>query len=294
MFQEDKGMYSQSAKNALAASLACTLEHLLHPFDVIEARFQSHDGKIKNNLVPKYRGVGHAATQILATEGVRGLYKGVGVSLLSSNVSKMTFFGCYAHFKAKYEKLYGTHGNLATITASVQSSLVSSVLTSPLFVVKTRVVLATVGSSVKDVVSGIYVNHGLNGFYKGLGVSAFLSTQTALQLSLYEFLNKILTRNGTTHGITQMAGHGYSAVVSKFCVSVLMYPLNVVRTRLQQANASPTGKVKYQSAFDCLKKTYRNEGFRGFYKGFMPNTMKGLPSNALFFCCYEIIRKALP
>jgi solute carrier family 25 folate transporter 32 len=287
--------YSDSFKNAIAASLACLIEQVLHPLDVIEARFQSHDGQKNNNLVPKYRGVASASLEIAATEGVRGLYKGVSLSLLSTNMSRTLFFGVYGKQKSKYEKIYGTHRHLPIVLASVQSSLFTSIVTSPLWVAKTRVVLNTVPQSFKSTFSEIYKEHGIPGFYKGIGISLLLSVQGALQLTMYEYLNKIGVNKGSSGSkISQLTQPAYNAMISRFFVSILLYPFTVVRTRLQQPQIIAKSEAKYKGAIDCFRKSYQNEGVRGFYKGFAPNTMRSLPSNALFFFCYEMIKNAIP
>ncbi len=61
------------------------------------------------------------------------------------------------------------------------------------------------------------------------------------------------------------------------------YPLELVRRRLQvqdimhkySGSATP---VTYKGMTDALIKIYREEGFRGYYKGLWPNYLKVVPS----------------
>jgi hypothetical protein len=78
---------------------ASFIANLLHPFEVLKTRLQStdfvnrgHDGKPIMNLVPKYKGMASAFSDILHTEGLRGLYKGFLFSFLSSSLSNALFF----------------------------------------------------------------------------------------------------------------------------------------------------------------------------------------------------------
>ena len=80
-------------RNAAASSLANTVEHLLHPLDLIRVRMQSNDGSHKGNVVPNYKKVSNAFNVILKEEGIRGLYKGLVVTLISTNLSKFLYFG---------------------------------------------------------------------------------------------------------------------------------------------------------------------------------------------------------
>jgi len=59
---------------------------------------------------------------------------------------------------------------------------------------------------------------------------------------------------------------------SGFCTTFLTYPLEVVRTRLA---LGPGMGVKYTGVFDCLKRTFVEEGLRGYYKGLGPTLLSG-------------------
>lgn len=47
---------------------------------------------------------------------------------------------------------------------------------------------------------------------------------------------------------------------------------------------------KYKSIFDAIKIIGAEEGFRGFYKGIVPNLLKVAPSMASSFLSYELAR----
>lgn len=52
-----------------------------------------------------------------------------------------------------------------------------------------------------------------------------------------------------------------------------VYPMNLVRTRLQ-ASGSPGHPQKYTGIPDVILKTYQREGWRGFYRGLFPTLAK--------------------
>lgn len=52
-----------------------------------------------------------------------------------------------------------------------------------------------------------------------------------------------------------------------------VYPLNLVRTRLQ-ASGSSGHPQRYTSIYDAAWKTYQREGWRGFYRGLFPTLAK--------------------
>ena len=47
---------------------------------------------------------------------------------------------------------------------------------------------------------------------------------------------------------------------------------------------------QYKSIFDALTKIFAQEGFRGFYKGIIPNLLKVAPSMASSWLSFEMTR----
>jgi solute carrier family 25 phosphate transporter 23/24/25/41 len=70
----------------------------------------------------------------------------------------------------------------------------------------------------------------------------------------------------------------------------IVYPLNVLRTRLQTQ-----GTVMHQSTYtgivDVAVKTVRKEGYRGLYKGLTPNLLKVAPALSITWLVYEKSKK---
>lgn len=55
--------------------------------------------------------------------------------------------------------------------------------------------------------------------------------------------------------------------------AISVYPLNLVRTRLQ-ASGSPGHPQRYAGVWDVAQKTYQRDGWRGFYRGLFPTLAK--------------------
>ncbi|KAI7864728.1 mitochondrial carrier domain-containing protein [Spinellus fusiger] len=71
-----------------------------------------------------------------------------------------------------------------------------------------------------------------------------------------------------------------------------VYPLNMVRTRLQ-AQGTPGHPHTYTSAFDVVKKTFQADGVKGFYKGLGPTLFKVVPSVGISYAAYEFSKRSL-
>jgi len=55
--------------------------------------------------------------------------------------------------------------------------------------------------------------------------------------------------------------------------ATMVYPLNLVRTRLQ-ASGSSGHPERYSGIADVARKAYRQDGWRGFYRGLVPTLAK--------------------
>lgn len=55
--------------------------------------------------------------------------------------------------------------------------------------------------------------------------------------------------------------------------AISVYPLNLVRTRLQ-ASGSPGHPQRYSGVLDVAVKTLERDGWRGFYRGLFPTLAK--------------------
>ena len=60
--------------------------------------------------------------------------------------------------------------------------------------------------------------------------------------------------------------------------------VQVIKTRLA---VSVTGQ--YKGIFDCAVKTFRKEGFKAFYRGYIPNTIGIIPYAGIDLAVYEVI-----
>ncbi|XP_046743331.1 mitochondrial glutamate carrier 1-like [Diprion similis] len=73
----------------------------------------------------------------------------------------------------------------------------------------------------------------------------------------------------------------------------VVFPLDLVKTRLQNQVAGPNGEKMYKSMFDCFKKTYRAEGYFGMYKGSGVNILLITPEKAIKLTVNDVFRHQL-
>ncbi|XP_043516456.1 mitochondrial glutamate carrier 1-like [Frieseomelitta varia] len=73
----------------------------------------------------------------------------------------------------------------------------------------------------------------------------------------------------------------------------VVFPLDLVKTRLQNQVVGPNGERMYKSMFDCFKKTYSAEGYFGMYKGSGVNILLITPEKAIKLTANDTFRHYL-
>lgn len=186
---------------------------------------------------------------------------------------------------------------MATSYAGTEASIFTVLVTQPIWVIKTRVILNTqknVGEiqNVKQKAYEIWKQEKFKGFTKGLFLNLFLAAGGALRVYVYEGAKIAFeTLISKQHeGIKHLISGG----VSKLVTTLLSYPFTTVRTRIQQ-NQFIFGSrdAKYKGSIDVAIKLLKEEGPLAFYKGLTPNLIRGIPMRSVYFYSYELFKSIL-
>ncbi len=68
---------------------------------------------------------------------------------------------------------------------------------------------------------------------------------------------------------------------------LIMYPLDVVKTRFQLQVGKPTDSAAYTSVLDCFQKIVKQEGFSRLYRGIVAPILVEAPKRATKFAANE-------
>jgi solute carrier family 25 folate transporter 32 len=153
-----------------------------------------------------------------------------------------------------------------------------------------------------DCLTQIAKTEGLPGLYKGLLPSLFLVSHGAIQFAVYEELKTAafhirdfirplganIVSEDKTLSSAEITACG---ALSKMAASIVTYPSQVVRSRLQQRMESRA--LQYKGVVDVLRKTMAREGVGGLYKGLVPNVLRVMPQSAMTFLVYETVMRHL-
>lgn len=97
-------------------------------------------------------------------------------------------------------------------------------------------------------------------------------------------------------------GHAVAGSAATAATKLLLYPLDLVITRLQvqkqlsgpreAPSAAKDGDAEYDNLIDAARKIYHSEGgLKAFYTGLGPDVLKGIGDSFLFFLMYNFLRQ---
>ncbi|KAL9038544.1 MAG: hypothetical protein Q9214_005237, partial [Letrouitia sp. 1 TL-2023] len=70
----------------------------------------------------------------------------------------------------------------------------------------------------------------------------------------------------------------------------VVYPIDLVKTRMQNQRSGRVGEMLYKNSVDCAKKVVKNEGFKGLYSGVLPQLVGVAPEKAIKLTVNDLIR----
>lgn len=286
---------------------------VLHPLDLLKVRFAVSDGQ--SSIKRNYKNISNAFSTIVKEEGFKGLYKGVGPNCLGAGTAWGLYFLFYNSVKKHMLETTQSPslGPLKHMTAGACAGALTTAITNPIWVVKTRLCLqygtatveGTTGTTTRqassatnsllpdskrylgtwDALKKVYKYEGIPGLYRGFVPGLLGVSHGAIQLAAYEEMKKIyIIRNklpndhslGTVQYLT-------CAALSKLLAASITYPYQVVRARLQDQH------VNYSGVIDVVKRTWRYESYLGFYKGFSAYLLHVTPNICIVFFVYETV-----
>lgn len=92
------------------------------------------------------------------------------------------------------------------------------------------------------------------------------------------------------YGILESVHHFALGSLAGAFGAFMVYPIDLVKTRMQNQRSTRVGERLYNNSFDCAKKVIRNEGFTGLYSGVIPQLIGVAPEKAIKLTVNDIVR----
>ncbi|KAL1928418.1 hypothetical protein VTP01DRAFT_2774 [Rhizomucor pusillus] len=99
------------------------------------------------------------------------------------------------------------------------------------------------------------------------------------------------------HGLLyEIIENAYAFILGSIAGAVgatAVYPIDLVKTRMQNQRSKVVGELLYKNSLDCFKKVIKNEGFVGLYRGLGPQLVGVAPEKAIKLTVNDFVRGKL-
>ncbi|KAJ5099302.1 hypothetical protein N7532_006303 [Penicillium argentinense] len=92
------------------------------------------------------------------------------------------------------------------------------------------------------------------------------------------------------HSVLESAHHFALGSIAGAFGAFMVYPIDLVKTRMQNQRSTRPGERLYNNSIDCAKKVIRNEGFTGLYSGVIPQLIGVAPEKAIKLTVNDLVR----
>lgn len=320
------GVFSGIAKLTGMLGSAATLFILMlimnqvgHPFDTIKVRLQTSDKS-------QFGGPVQCMKETFRKEGVAGFYKGATPPLVGWMFMDSIMLGSLTFYRklllntvffpntmpASQSSLTRASSTaeaqqppkLPTIghgLAGIMAGATVSFIAAPVEHIKARLQIQYSSKKSERLYSGpidcvkkIYKFHGIPGIYHGLLATLFFRTFFFAWWASYDVFTRLFSEktNLSTPAINFWAG-GLSAQV----FWLTSYPSDMVKQKIMTdplAGGLNDGVKRFPNWKSAAQTVYRENGVKGYYRGFLPCFLRAFPANAVALVAFEGVMRALP
>ncbi|CAB1456913.1 unnamed protein product [Pleuronectes platessa] len=284
--------------HAVAGAMgSVTAMSVFFPLDTAKSRLQV-DEKRKSNSTPII------LAEIAKEEGLQSLYRGWFPVISSLCCSNFVYFYTFNTLKRLAVSGPGRPGPGKDLLMGVVAGVVNVVLTTPMWVVNTRLKLQgakfrnedlqqTQYNGIFDAFSQIIANEGVGTLWNGTLASLILVLNPAMQFMFYEALKRKAGRGGKKISSAEIFVIG---AIAKAIATTATYPLQTIQAILRFGQYKGDGKSRVTGSlsniFSLFMDRIRRNGVLGLYKGLEAKLLQTVLTAALMFVVYEKITSA--
>ncbi|KAF9665124.1 hypothetical protein SADUNF_Sadunf16G0089500 [Salix dunnii] len=243
------------------------------------------------------------ASRVINEEGFRAFWKGNLVTIAHRLPYSSLSFYAYERYKSFLQPVFGVENHRVNGTADVavhfigggMAGITAASATYPLDLVRTRIAAQRNTMYYRGIWHAFHTicrEEGFLGLYKGLGATLLgVGPSIAISFSAYESFRSFWhsKRPNDSTVMVSLACGSLSGIAS----STATFPLDLVRRRMQLEGAGGRARVYTSGLFGTFANIIRTEGFRGMYRGILPEYYKVVPSVGIVFMTYETLKMLL-
>ena len=268
-----------NTKNFMYAGIAgITSRTATAPLERIKVLYQN-----KKNIKISYYSY---LPNLIKKEGFKSLFNGNGINCLRVFPESSIRYSVFDYSK-KYLDEKGLDKNTNYFLSGSIGGIVASCTVYPIETVRTKLTAQSNKNTYNgfiDCIKKTFSKNGIRGFYNGnviysLGMFPYQGTNFLTYEYLknnYENTNFNLLLFGSIAGFTSIS---------------CSYPFEIIKRRMQLSGE--LGNPIYKNTYSCLKHMYIQNGYRAFYAGLIPQYIKIIPANCLFFYTIEVLNSII-
>ena len=245
-----------------------------------------------------------ALRKVVQEEGFLAFWKGNGTSVLHRFPYAAINFYAYENFKSHFSnRQKASETPFVRLISGAFAGGVACSMCYPLDLIRTRFTMASghdFYSSIPNAFYKISQKEGVLGLYRGLGPTLFVSVPNlAISYCIYgtmkEWIWKVRHPGENVHLANVEEPNFVDSLIagatSGICSSLVTYPIDVVRRRLQVLGLHKSAKEI--GALQEFQNILRIDGTKGLYRGLTPELLKVTPTVGFTFCTYEFMKDLL-
>ncbi|KAJ1815499.1 Mitochondrial dicarboxylate transporter [Coemansia sp. RSA 2598] len=266
-----------------------------HPIDLIKVQLQTSTSPTKAL---------YATRRIVQEAGILGLYNGLSAALLRQGTYTMSRFAVYDLVKDQLKHSDGSHLMIHEVAlATLLSGLAGGIVGNPAEILNVRMqndqaLPLHLRRNYKNALHGLFLmlrDEGPRSLAIGLTPSLIRATlATASQFVSYDFLKDQLLAAGYPDSISV---HFSASFIAGLVATTVCSPADVLKSRtmaalqMQSRGKIGVGRMRAPPIWRTCSSIYKNEGFRAFFKGWLPSYIRLCPQLVITFVIYEKLRK---
>lgn len=234
-----------------------------------------------------------AVIQVARHEGIRGLWKGVGTTLLIAVPSQSAYMVTYDHLLNKtFPAILPTSSFMTPLLSGIAARTIISSIASPLELLRTTLQSTPINPSTPHTYASVIASartlvqtRGLSSLWRGLTPTLWRDVPfSGVYWASYEMWKSTFrekyNRTGTPYEFL-------SGAVSGITAAGLTHPFDVAKTRRQALLLSQDGVPTQTMRF--LARIVQQEGVGALYAGIAPRLVKIAPACGIMIASYETV-----
>ncbi|KAJ9614282.1 hypothetical protein H2200_002418 [Cladophialophora chaetospira] len=282
-----------------------------HPFDTIKVRLQTSQRA-------QFSGPWDCLLQTLRKEGVAGIYKGATPPLLGWMAMDSVMLGSLTVYRRLlHENIFSNpvfrpgktadelaKGKLPSLGHGIAGMLAGSTVSfiaAPVEHVKARLQIQYAAKKADRLYRGpidctrkILRHHGIYGLWHGLFSTLIFRSFFFFWWGSYDVITRLFQKNTS---MSAPAVNFWAGGLSAQVFWLTSYPSDVVKQRIMTdplGGGLNDGKPRFPHWKDAAKAVYRESGWRGYWRGFVPCFLRAFPANAMALVAFEGVMRSLP